>query len=567
MAVAVKHSPGVEAPSPFDRPAVVSLIGVLYLLGTLGIVFQLIPSLWWPAWESLVGGKNQIIGGSLMGLVMLAVGVGLLMGGSRLLGPKARVGILSGIFVAFVGLVLVLLLTRWVSLWVEHWVYDNGWLGENGPKTGMILTLAIGLALLVLWIWLFTRPRTQRFVNWLEAGGWFHATNYKPGQGSRVRRGTIFGILLLVGAGVYTMISHHIVGRTSPDWNLNIPFTGKATIHSMGDAQVWLAEIAAKGNTEVEVQRAGGTNLQRGQVVSPQVFKEKVLAIVGEPDFPKTSREAIQAKADGDIADFLLTVNKQVKEKIIAFLKEKLLREDVTRQMKDQAGGVDDADVGPLVNEFAKKAAALQKSNQLGPLFDLPIGQLVVDRYQLKALNARTDPSQNVKIGVMEDDRVKIQTGGREAKEGDIVPTADVDAAVEAAKAKNKDVVPPEKVTLQPAYGTTRFSSLTLLPAVQFTVPLLLMGAALWLAWRIVNMPAFADFLIATEAELNKVSWTTQRRLVQDTIVVLTTVVLMAGYLFLMDQGWRILLSSRPVGVLLIPKDDQQEKELEKKNW
>ncbi len=34
---------------------------------------------------------------------------------------------------------------------------------------------------------------------------------------------------------------------------------------------------------------------------------------------------------------------------------------------------------------------------------------------------------------------------------------------------------------------------------------------ALWLAWRVVNVPSFADFLIATEAELNKVSWTTRR--------------------------------------------------------
>ena len=52
----------------------------------------------------------------------------------------------------------------------------------------------------------------------------------------------------------------------------------------------------------------------------------------------------------------------------------------------------------------------------------------------------------------------------------------------------------------------------------------------LWRAWRgMVNFPAFADFLIATEAEMNKVSWTTRKRLVQDTIVVLTTVVLMTA--------------------------------------
>ena len=85
--------------------------------------------------------------------------------------------------------------------------------------------------------------------------------------------------------------------------------------------------------------------------------------------------------------------------------------------------------------------------------------------------------------------------------------------------------VPP-----QPATGPTSAATVTLLPALQFTVPLLLLAASLWLAWRIVNLPAFADFLIATEAELNKVSWTTRKRLYQDTIVVLVTVFLMAGH-------------------------------------
>ena len=77
-------------------------------------------------------------------------------------------------------------------------------------------------------------------------------------------------------------------------------------------------------------------------------------------------------------------------------------------------------------------------------------------------------------------------------------------------------------------------------PHVQFTVPLLILAGSIWLAWRVVNLPVFADFLIATEAELNKVSWTTRKRLVQDTIVVLVTVVLMAVFLFAMDLVWQV---------------------------
>ncbi len=36
----------------------------------------------------------------------------------------------------------------------------------------------------------------------------------------------------------------------------------------------------------------------------------------------------------------------------------------------------------------------------------------------------------------------------------------------------------------------------------------------LWLCFRLVNMPRFADFLIAVEAEMNKVSWPTRPRVV-----------------------------------------------------
>jgi preprotein translocase SecE subunit len=91
---------------------------------------------------------------------------------------------------------------------------------------------------------------------------------------------------------------------------------------------------------------------------------------------------------------------------------------------------------------------------------------------------------------------------------------------------------------------------LPLLPDVKFTVPLLIAAAGLWLAFRVVHLPVFADFLIATEAELNKVSWPTRRSVVQDTVVVLTTVLLLTVFLFLVDLGWGALLSWPPVGVI-----------------
>ena len=46
MAVAVKNTPEVASAGLLDRMAVTSLAGTAYALGTLGIVFYLIPSLW-----------------------------------------------------------------------------------------------------------------------------------------------------------------------------------------------------------------------------------------------------------------------------------------------------------------------------------------------------------------------------------------------------------------------------------------------------------------------------------------------------------------------------------------
>lgn len=101
-----------------------------------------------------------------------------------------------------------------------------------------------------------------------------------------------------------------------------------------------------------------------------------------------------------------------------------------------------------------------------------------------------------------------------------------------------------------------------LLFKVHLMAPILMFLALVWLAWRTVNVPAFADFLIATEAEMNKVSWTNRRRLVQDTVVVLVTVFLFAAYLFSVDVILIKVLSAPGIQVLLInPKDAEMEQQ------
>lgn len=110
--------------------------------------------------------------------------------------------------------------------------------------------------------------------------------------------------------------------------------------------------------------------------------------------------------------------------------------------------------------------------------------------------------------------------------------------------------------------GTPR--AITLLTDARNTLPVILIALTLWFAYRAVNVPTFAEFLIATEAEMNKVSWTSRKRLTQDTIVVLVTTILMALFLLLVDLFWGWLLSTSTVGVLP-PKPTKQERVQEAK--
>jgi preprotein translocase SecE subunit len=101
----------------------------------------------------------------------------------------------------------------------------------------------------------------------------------------------------------------------------------------------------------------------------------------------------------------------------------------------------------------------------------------------------------------------------------------------------------------------------TVLSDIEYSVPLLLAALAFWVSWRAVNAPSFADFLIATEAEMNKVSWSSKRRLFQDTIVVLVTCVLLTIFLLVVDLFWGWLLSLKPIGVL--PPQTQQSAKID----
>jgi preprotein translocase subunit SecE len=80
-------------------------------------------------------------------------------------------------------------------------------------------------------------------------------------------------------------------------------------------------------------------------------------------------------------------------------------------------------------------------------------------------------------------------------------------------------------------------------------VPLIIGAAGLWLSFRLVNMPRFADFLIAVEAEMSKVSWPTRKELFRGSAVVIVTIVVLATVLVVFDLFWQTLLHVMGVGI------------------
>lgn len=301
MTVAVKNVPESGAARPLDHLAVVSALGVVYILAALWAVFQGVPQLW-----SLVWPYAGAVGYTLMLLAGLAAAGGLAFVGGRLYQTVAKPGVCAG---AFLGLITLFLFVEIVA--------GVGWIfAPDSANVGIPIMVAVAVAMLGGMAYLVARPDFDGWLVAVEEQGWFSAASYKRNQGTRVRRATLLGILLVFGCGIYTLLAHRTL-QAGTTWVLRIPF----------------ADVA-----------------------------------------------------------------------------------------------------------------------------------------------------------------------------------------------------------------------IPLLPHVGITVPLLLGALGLWISWRTVNFPVFADFLIATEAEMNKVSWTTRRRLIQDTVVVLVTVFLLTVFLFVVDMAWAWGLTK--IGVL-----------------
>jgi preprotein translocase SecE subunit len=315
MAVAVKNTPESQTRTTAGNLTLASLLGAVYVLGSLALVFQGVPWLWKTGVAPWLGESLPFVNTAGLITVMVFTAVALFVFGLTLAGPTPQPGLRAGTFMVIAGIAVVVLLTAWIGGLLERWVLTS----PDAATAGLGLTVAIGAGLLFVAWRMFTKYLTPKNLVALEEQGWFSTVRYKPMQGQRVRRGTMLGLLVLLGCGVYVFVQHGTLVTGPADWALRMPFTNRA----------------------------------------------------------------------------------------------------------------------------------------------IPI-----------------------------------------------------------------------------------------LPDVAITAPLLLAAAAFWFSFRVVSWPTFADFLIATEAEVNKVSWPTRRSVVQDTIVVLSTVVLMTLFLFAVDIGWGKLLSWEPIGII-----------------
>ena len=89
----------------------------------------------------------------------------------------------------------------------------------------------------------------------------------------------------------------------------------------------------------------------------------------------------------------------------------------------------------------------------------------------------------------------------------------------------------------------------TKIPAGKYVIPGVVLVAGLWVGYRLVNYPRFADFLIAVEAEMNKVSWPSRGELIRSSVVVIFVIFMLAIVLFGYDVLWQYLFKN-VLGVL-----------------
>lgn len=85
-------------------------------------------------------------------------------------------------------------------------------------------------------------------------------------------------------------------------------------------------------------------------------------------------------------------------------------------------------------------------------------------------------------------------------------------------------------------------------PPVRYSIAAGVAVLGAWFAYRIVNYPVFADFLVDVEGEMAKVSWPQRDELKRATVVVLVVMFMLSFVLFVYGLIWQWAL--RLIGIL-----------------
>jgi preprotein translocase subunit SecE len=81
-------------------------------------------------------------------------------------------------------------------------------------------------------------------------------------------------------------------------------------------------------------------------------------------------------------------------------------------------------------------------------------------------------------------------------------------------------------------------------PTWQYYIPMALVAIGVWASFRVVNIPAFADFLISVEGEMNKVSWPSRGELFRASVVVILVIFFLAFLLFAYDALLQFIMNA-----------------------
>jgi preprotein translocase SecE subunit len=238
MAVAVKNTPETQARPGSGSLALSSLAGAAFVVGCVAVVAWGVPKLWETGVAAHLPASLSFVSAAGL-IVVLLVAVGLLAAlGTALVGPTPQKGLKGGVFAVLAGLAAIGIVTLIVGRLFERWT-------AGIPSLGMAITAAVGLGLLV-WGWVvLNRSRTPARLQAFEDQGWFTAAKYKGSQGLRVRRATMLGIMLLAGAGIYTLYSQGTLAAGAKDWTVRVPFSANTYIPILPDVQFTLPLLLA----------------------------------------------------------------------------------------------------------------------------------------------------------------------------------------------------------------------------------------------------------------------------------------------------------------------------------